>query len=594
MNIYAVYSCKHMVMPFSVLSEYLEKMEGTTKRLDLTAHLVDLFKVTPSDVVQSVVYLLQGKVRPDYEGIETGVAEKLVMRAIAKSSGHPLSVIESEYVQSGDLGLTASRILGNKIQTTFMTDEITVERVYDTLYRIAHITGSSSQDMKMKYVSSLLNDATPDEARFILKILLGTMRLGVAENTVMDGLAEAYTSDRANRAALENAYNVSCDLGRVARTVAQQGLEGLKSFDVQIFRPVRPMLAERIRSESDAVSKMADGVAEYKLDGERTQIHIDGDKVEIFSRRLERITHHYPDIASTIPSLVRSTKAILEAETVAVNKETGELLPFQYLMHRRRKHGIEQAVSKYPVLVHFFDILYEDGRSCLNVAYGERRHLLESMIRQQDMARIIPSSPITDEVALADFMESSISAGGEGLMLKSLTSPYRAGSRGSQWLKLKREYKDGIGDSLDLIVIGAFYGKGRRTGVYGTLLLGVYDEDRDQFASVCKVGTGFTDKDLDTLYQRLSDKIIPHRDIQVNSGMNADVWFVPDLVIEVVCSEITVSPIHTAAYGIVRKDAGLALRFPKFTGRVRDDKSPMNASTSQEVVALYLGQKKTV
>lgn len=583
-----------MVMPFSVLSECLEKMEETTKRLELIAHLVDLFKATPADVVQNVVYLLQGKLRPDYEGIETGVAEKLVMRAIAKSSGHSMDVIESEYVQSGDLGLVASSVLGNKVQTTFMTDEITVERVYDTLYRIAHIAGPSSQNMKMKYVSSLLNDATISEARFILKILLGTMRLGVAENTVMDALAKAYTGDRANRTILENAYNVSCDLGRVAHAVAAKGLEGLKSFDIQIFIPIRPMLAERVRSESDAVSKMKDGLAEYKLDGERTQIHIDGDKVEIFSRRLERITDHYPDIVSAIPSLVRSSKVILEAETVAVNRDTGELLPFQYLMHRRRKHGVEQAVNRYPVYVHFFDILYEDGRSCLNVAYGERRHILESMIREHGMARIIPSMPITDEVSLTDFMESSIDAGGEGLMLKSLTSSYQAGSRGSQWLKLKREYKDGIGDSLDLVVIGAFYGRGRRTGMYGTLLLGVYDEDNDQFASVCKVGTGFTDKDLDTLYQRLSDKIIPKRDFRVNSGMEADVWFVPDLVIEVVCSEITVSPVHTAAQDMVRKDAGLALRFPKFTGRVREDKSPTNASTPQEVVALYLGQKKTV
>lgn len=580
-------------MPFSALTEYLEKMEETTKRLELTAHLVGLFGITPADVVQSVVYLLQGKVRPDFEGIETGVAEKMVIRAIAKSSGRSLSVIESEYVQSGDLGLTASRILSNKIQTTFMTDEITVERVYDTMYRIAHITGSSSKNMKINYVSSLLNDATPDEARFITKILLNTMRLGVADNTIMDGLAEAYTGDRSNRPALEAAYSMSSDLGRVAHTVAQRGLEGLESFDVQIFSPVRPMLAERVRSESDAVSKMESGAAEYKLDGERTQIHIDGDRVEIFSRRLERITNHYPDIVSAIPAFVRSSKVILEAETVVVNKDTGELLPFQYLMHRRRKHGIEQAVGEYPVLVYFFDVLYEDGRSCLNVAYGERRHLLESLIHEHGMARIIPSLMITDEAALADFMESSISAGGEGLMLKSLTSPYRAGSRGSQWLKLKREYKEGIGDSLDLVVIGAFYGRGRRTGMYGALLLGVYDEDKDQFASVCKVGTGFTDKDLDTLYQRLSDKIIPRRDIRVNSGMDADVWFDPDLVIEVVCSEITVSPTHIAAHGMVRKDAGLALRFPKFTGRIRDDKSPTNASTPQEVVALYLGQTKT-
>ncbi len=580
-------------MLFSILAGYFGRMEETSKRLELTAHLVGLFRETPVDLVARTAYLLQGKIRPDFEGIEPGVAEKMAMRAVAKSSGSPLRVVEARYQKSGDLGLAASEILDGKTQTTFFAEEITVERVYETIHRIARLEGSRSQDMKMKYISSMLNDASPLEARFIIKILLGTMRLGVAENTIMDALAEAYTGERANRAALEGAYNVSSDLGRVAEAVARDGLAGIESFGVEIFSPIRPMLAERVRSEAEAIEKMRGGAAEYKLDGERVQIHIDGSRVEIFSRRLERITGHYPDVVESITSLVRSRRAILEAEAVAVNEETGAFLPFQELMHRRRKYGVEKAVSEYPVAVNFFDVLYLDGQSCLDMEYAERRRMLQEIIEERGMARLVPMAEITDEAALADFMEASIDAGCEGLMIKSADSVYRAGSRGSQWLKLKREYRDGVGDSLDLVVVGAFYGKGRRTGTYGTLLLAVYDEMRDTFTSICKVGTGFKDEDLDTLYQVLSGMTVPKCDPRVDSGMVPDVWFVPEMVIEVMASEITLSPVHTAAKDIVRKDAGLALRFPKFTGRVRQDKLPEDASSSEEVVALYRGQKKT-
>lgn len=568
-------------------------MESTGKRLELTANLVDLFQKTPPEVVARTVYLLQGKVRPDFEGVEPGVAEKMAIKAVAKSSGTSVQEIDRRYKQCGDLGITASMVLEDKTQTTFLAEEITVERVYDTLYRMALVEGPRSQNMKLKYVSSLLNDATPLEARFILKILLGTMRLGAAENTIMDALAEAYTGERSNRSFLEGAYNVSSDLGRVAETAARDGINGILAFRVGLFSPVRPMLAERVRSEEDAVDIMSGGAAEYKLDGERVQIHTDTAQTEIYSRRLEKITIQYPDVVEAIPNMIRAQQAILEAEAVAINPETGEFLPFQSLMRRRRKHGIDKAVSEYPVSVNFFDILYLDGKSCLDIPYAQRRRILTDTIVPGDMARLIPAADITDADTLSDFMENSINAGCEGLMLKATDSIYRAGSRGKQWVKLKREYKDGVGDSLDLVVIGAFYGRGRRTGTYGAFLLAVYDDENDTFQSICKVGTGFKDEDLDTLRQHLRDKTVPRHDSRVDSNMKPDVWFIPEMVIEVVASEITQSPVHRAAVGVVQKDTGLALRFPKFTGRVRNDKLAEDASTAQEVVALYRGQKKT-
>ena len=582
-------------MEFAVLANAFKKMEDTTKRLELTQILVDLFKVTSSELIPKIVYLIQGKLRPDYEGVELGVAEKLAIKAISKSSAIPIKKIEEEYRKSGDLGHAASIILEQKAQTTFVVEDITVERVYETLFKIAKLEGARSQDMKMKYISSLLNDANPLEARFILKILLGTLRLGIAENTVMDALATAYTGTKENRESLEKAYNVSSDLGIVAKVIAKEGLQGVKAFQITVFKPVRPMLADRVKSEKESIEKMGNKfAAEYKLDGERAQLHMKNGEVKLFSRSLENITSYYPDIVEKIPQSLKSTELIVEAEVVAINEESGEFLPFQELMHRRRKYKIEKAVSEYPITVNFFDIMYADGKSWLDVEYEKRREILEKIVIENDFAKLVPMTIIQNENEIEEFLENSINAGCEGLMLKVLNAPYKAGSRGSNWLKLKREYRNELGDSLDLVVIGAFFGRGRRTGRYGTLLLAAYDNGTDTFPSICKVGTGFTDEDLDQLYQLLQSKVTLKKNPRINSEMEADVWFEPELVLEIVASEITLSPIHKTAMDVVRKNSGLALRFPKFTGKIRLEKTPEDASTTEEVTVLYKGQKKVV
>jgi DNA ligase-1 len=580
-------------MEFSILVDSFYKMESTRKRLELTQFLVELFEKTPNEIISKIVYLIQGKLRPDFEGIELGVAERIAMRSISKSSGIPIKKIETEYRKGGDLGHAASTILEQKTQTTFLVEDITVERVYETLFKIAKLEGSHSQDMKMKYISSLLNDASPLEANYILKLLLGTLRLGVAENTVMDALAIAFSGDKDNRKILQHAYNVSSDLGKVAETIAIEGIEEVKKFKIILFNPIRPMLADRIKSEEEAIGKMGNAfAAEYKLDGERVQLHIEGEKTELFSRSLENISSYYPDIIEKIPKNIQVDNIIAEAEIVAINENTGEFLPFQELMHRRRKYKIEKAVTQYPITVNFFDILYCNGKSCLELNYEDRRRKLEKSVKEDDFAKYIPMSIVTNKNEIEDFMENSINAGSEGLMLKLLDKPYQAGSRGSHWLKLKREYQNELGDSLDLVVIGGFFGKGRRTGSYGTLLLATYDEDEDAFTSICKVGTGFTDEDLDQLYQMLNPKVTIKKNPRIISEMDADVWFEPELVIEVVASEITLSPIHKAAMDKIRKEAGLALRFPKFTGKIRVEKAVEDASTNEEIIALYKGQKK--
>ena len=581
-------------MKFSIISDALQKMEETSKRLELTDILVKLIQEIPEDVISKAIYLIQGKLRPNFEGVELGIAEKLVMRAMSKSSGIPLKNIEQDYNKGGDLGQTAENILREKIQTTFTSETITLEKVYETLFKIAKLEGKGSQEMKMRYVSSMLNDATPQEAKFILKILLGTLRLGIAENTVMDALAIAFTGKKENREVIENAYNVSSDLGKVAEVLSVDGIEQIKRFQIKLFSPIRPMLADRIKSEEDTVKKFQEEfAAEFKLDGERAQIHKQKDRIMIFSRSLENITSYYPDIVEKISEKIVAENVILEAEVVAMNSNSGDFLPFQELMHRRRKYEIDEAVAKYPITVNFFDILFSDEKNCMDMKYLERRKLLEKIIKQDNFARLIPMSVIESEEQILEVLENSINSGCEGLMLKHLDSTYRAGIRGSNWLKLKREYQNELGDSLDLVVVGAFFGKGRRTGKYGTLLLATYNDEEDTFPSICKVGTGFTDESLDQLYQILSPKVTLKKNPRIVSEMEADVWFEPELVIEIVASEITQSPIHKTALDKIKENAGLALRFPKFTGKIRTEKNSEDASTDEEVIALFKVQKKT-
>ena len=580
-------------MEFSTLAEIFQKMEKTSKRIELTDILVELLKKTPKEILPNVVYLLQGIIRPNFEGVELGIAEKLAIRAISKSSGLSIKKIEDDYREGGDLGLTALNILKLKTQTTFTAEKITVERVYDTLFKIAKLEGKGSQDLKMKYISSMLNDATPVEAKFVMKILLGTLRLGVAENTVMDALAIAFTGKKENKEEIENAYNVSSDLGKVSLVIATDGIEEIKKFKISLFNPIRPMLADRVKSETEAIKKMPQlFAAEYKLDGERVQIHKQMNKIILFSRRLENITQYYPDIIENAGKSINVDEGIFEAEIVPINENTGEFLPFQELMHRRRKHKLEEAVLQYPITVNFFDVLYFDDKNCLNLEYTKRREILEKVVKEDNFSKLVPMSLVKNENEVEDFLENSINSGCEGLMLKTPNAGYRAGARGSNWLKLKREYRNELGDSLDLVVIGAYFGRGRRTGLYGTLLLGTYNPEKDNFPSICKVGTGFTDESLDQLYQILSNKVILKKNPRVISEMEADVWLEPELVLEVVASEITLSPIHKTGLNLVRENSGFALRFPKFTGKIRYEKAAEDASTHDEVITLYKNQSK--
>jgi len=582
---------------YAVIADAYEKIEATTKRLEMTDLLVGLLKNTPKDVIAKVVYLTQGKIYADFVGLEIGVAEKLAIKALARASGRRQKEIEEDLKKSGDIGETAQNFLAKKKQTTFFQKPLTAQRVYQTLDKMAKTTGSGAVDSKMAFLAGLLSDASPKESKYIMRTVTGNLRLGIADMTVLDALAIAYGGGKEARELIERAYNISSDLGRVANVVAEKGLEGIKKFQVVVFEPIRPMLAERLSSPEEILEKLGGKcVAEYKYDGERVQAHKKGSQVVLYSRRLEDISSQYPDAIELVKGQVKAKEAILEAECVAISLETGELLPFQELMHRRRKYGIEKAMEQYPVSLFMFDALYVDGKDLTLDAYPVRREALEKAIKENDRVKAAKHIITNNAKKLEAFFEEAIENGCEGLVCKAIgkDSVYQAGARGWLWIKYKRDYKSEMTDTVDLAVVGAFHGRGKRAGTYGALLLATYTPDTDTFETVTKCGTGFTDKDLAKIPEMLQKHVIPRKHSRVQSMLEADVWFEPAVVLEILGAEITLSPIHTCAMDSIRKGSGLAIRFPRFTGNYRLDKAAEDATTSAEVVEMYRSQLKRI
>jgi len=586
-----------LLLRYSLIADSYEKIEGTTKRLEMTDYLVELLKKTPKDVIDKVVYLTQGKLYPDFLGIEIGIAEKLAIRAVAKATGHSEKEIEEDLRKTGDLGETAQKFLEKKTQVSFFPKPLTVEKVYQTLDKMAKSTGAGSVDLKMSFLAGLLSDASPKEAKYIIRTVTGSLRLGIADMTVLDALAIAFGGGKETREDLERSYNISSDLGRVAKTVAEKGIESIKRFEVSLGEPIRPMLAERLGSPTEILEKLGGKcIAEYKYDGERIQAHKKGDHITLFSRRLEDITDQYPDGGELFRKYVSAKNAILEAECVAIDLETGEMKPFQELMHRRRKYGIKKAMEEYPISLFMFDALYVDGKDLTLEPYPVRRQHLEKIIEQTDRVKVAEYIITDDSEELEKFFEKAVENGCEGLVCKSVNedSVYQAGARGWLWIKYKRDYRSEMTDTVDLVVVGALHGRGKRAGTYGALLLAAYDPDEDVFKTVTKCGTGFTDEDLEKLPKMMEKHRVPHRHARVVSTLEADVWFEPTVVIETIGAEITLSPIHTCAMDVIRKGSGLAIRFPRFTGNYRLDKSAEDATTVKEVVEIYRGQLKKV
>ena len=583
-------------MLYSRMVETYQKIEATTKRLEITKLLVDLLKETPSEIIDRVVYLTQGKLYPDYLGVEIGIAEKLAIKALAILTAIQESRIASEYKRRGDLGDAAQSLLAGKTQVGLANERLTVEEVYAVLDRIAKSSGPGSVESKIRQLTSLISKASPIESKYIIRMSLGRLRLGVAEMTLLDALAYALAGGKESKPLLEQAYTRSSDLGFVARSLVTGGIDAIRSFKVTVGRPIRPMLAERLSDPQEILEKMnGRAAAEYKYDGMRIQAHLSNRKVTLFSRRLENITDQFPDLQALLNQGIVGDELILEGEAVPVDPSTGELLPFQLVSQRRgRKHELEKTIEEIPVALFAFDLLYNNGVDYTQLEYPRRRGALANLIQRNERLDLSRQIIVTKPEQLDDFMQQAVADGCEGLMIKSIgpDSIYKAGARGWGWIKYKRDYKSEMQDTVDLVVVGAFAGRGRRGGNYGALLLAAYDEKDDVFRTACKCGSGFKDEDLAKLPEMVEKYKINHRHPRVDSKIVADTWFVPGLVLEVIGAEITLSPIHTCGLNSIRPGAGLAIRFPRFTGKYRTEKSPEDATTTKEIVGMYRSQLK--
>jgi DNA ligase 1 len=579
---------------YQLVAEAYRDLEGSAGRLALIERLARLFAETPDDLLPTVALLCQGQIAPDFAGVELGMADRLAARAAAEATGAPVERVLASARDTGDLGLTAEQLLGELEPDRPATLE--VERVFSGLHEIAEAQGTGSLGRKLAGLVGLLRQATPLEARYLLRTVTANLRLGIGTATILDALAEVHAGGRKQRTILERAYNICSDLGLVAATLVTDGLAAVEAMEVRAGNPVRPMLAQRLGEPAEILAKLGGScAAEYKYDGIRVQAHRTADgTLELYTRRLDRVSTQFPEVVQLLSESLKPREVILEGEVVAFDPASGELRPFQDVMFRRRKYGIAEATKDFPVSMFCFELLYADGTDLTRLPYLERRARLAAAITPSARLRLATAEQVGDEATMERVFEQAVAEGCEGVICKSVapTAQYQAGARGWQWIKLKRDYRSELTDTLDLVVVGGLAGRGRRAGMYGALLLGVYDPAGDRFQTICKCGTGFSDAELAALPARMTPLVRAQRPARVDSRWHADVWFEPTLVVEVLAAEITLSPHHTAGWGLLKEDAGLALRFPRFTGRWRDDKAPTDATTVDEVLAMYRAARR--
>ncbi len=576
-------------MTFTNLAKYFGQLEATPKRLELIDILSKLFKESDSVEIGKICYLIQGRVAPFFEPTEIGMAENMVAVSIGRAYGKTKEEVIKNYRRLGNMGSAAAE-LAAKSKVKSQKSKVTVTQVFDELLSIANTGGSGSVDKKINILSDLLKKLDAVSAKHVVNIPLGTLRLGIGDPTVMDALSIARTGKKDLRPLIEDAYNKTSDLGFIAETFYKHGEKGLKEVKLIVGKPVRPALAERLPNADEAVKRLGDEfAAEPKFDGFRVAVHKDGDKVELFSRNLENMTHAFPDLVEAVKKEVKAKSVIMEGEAIAFNPTTNEFLPFQETTKRRRKHEVEAMAKKLPLVLFAFDLLYLNGKDITQEPHTTRRKLLEGIVSKDNLIiRIAEERIIHTAKEIMEFFNEAISQGLEGLMLKKLDSPYKAGGRGFHWVKFKRSQSGTLTDTVDCVLLGVYTGKGKRTefGV-GGLLVGVYNDKKDRFETISRVGTGLTDDEFRKVFEISKKLRVAHKPARVESKIEPSFWLEPKVVLEIVADEITKSPIHTAGE---EDGTGYALRFPRLVKFREEDKRAEDATTVEEVKKLYENQ----
>lgn len=575
-------------MRLSKLAEHFERLDRLTSRNALVEELSDLFRASRDpEEIRKIVYLCEGTLLPAFEAVEIGISEQLMARAIAEAAGKDVEEVRRIYRAVGDYGSVAERLI------TWKGAGISVSDAYDALLSLARLSGKGSVEAKVSGLAALIQRISPKEARYLLRIPIGKLRLGIGDPTIMDALAHAYGGNSELRQLIENAYNLSGDMGSVAMLLFRDGVSKLKKIRVNPGYPIRVELAEREETIEAALRRLGRCAIEPKYDGIRCQVHKNGKDVKIYTRNLENATEMFPDIVAATLRQIKANETIFEGEAVSYDPETGVFHPFQITVQRKRKHLVKVKEQELPLRLMAFDCLYRDGEELLYEPYSVRRKALAEIVAPGETIQVTEALITDDERKAEEFFEAMLAAGLEGVIAKSLDSPYRAGRRTYDWIKFKRSYQGVIRDTVDCVIVGYFVGRGKRaTWGIGSILCGVYDRDRDRFQTITRVASGLSDEGWLRMKTMLDEIRVHDKPARVDSIIRPDVWVEPRYVTEVIADEITRSPMHTA--GRDDEKTGYALRFPRIVTPIRADRKPEDATTVDEIKRLFGLQRENL
>jgi DNA ligase-1 len=572
---------------FDELATLFSRLEASGRRLRAVQIVAELFDRAPASELAPIVYLVQGQLRPPYEGVEVGLGEQLLIRAIARAYAVAETTVTSRYRRAGDLGLVAESLAGNTPRR-----RLTIRAAYTALLDIARSSGVGAVGRRTELFAALLRRAAPLESRYLVRVAQGRLRLGIGDATIVEATAHGALGSRAKKRIVEHAYNVRSDLGGVVQLAYTKGEKALLHITPQVGVPVRPALAQRLPSAEAILQRLGMVSAEPKYDGFRLQVHRDGARVWVFSRRLENVSAMFPELTAGVRRQLRARRAIIEGEAVVYDRKTGRFLPFQVTIARKRKHGTAVAAARHPLRLYAFDLLFANGRDYLPLPLHQRRERLLAVLRATPRDPLVVTEALVTGRAteLDRYFHAVLRRGLEGIVAKRPDAPYRAGARGYDWVKLKRAYQSKLRDTVDLVIVGYLAGRGKRASLgIGSLLGAVYDPAHDRFRTVAKVGSGPSEtlwKDLRRTLDRYATSTAPRR---VESLMTPDVWVEPRIVVEVLADEITRSPRHTCGKSGDRP--GYALRFPRMLDGVRTDRTPEDATTEREILDLHRMQR---
>lgn len=557
-------------MTFQKFASYLEKLESTSSRNSMVTLLAELFKKAKDEEIGEMVYLLQGRVVPSYEHLEFGMAEKMVIKALAKAYQVDESDLTASFKKLGDVGQVAEQVSMNS------SKDLSVTAVYKELRKLPEITGDGSVDKKIDLLASLFQSEDKLANRFLARIPVDKMRLGFSDMTIIDALSWMLSGDKKHKNEIEAAYNTRPDLGLIAAKLKEQGLTALKSIKPEVGVPILGMKAERATSAEEILEKAGSEVAiEPKLDGLRTQLHYEDGEVTLFSRGLEDVTAMYPDMVEAAKVELKGVKSVvLDGEAIGFDPKTGKFLAFQDTIQRKRKYDVESFSKNIPLKLIVFDVLYYNGDSTIQEPYLKRRSLVEKLLASGKILVPATMEEVNDATRLEEIFQTNVAEGREGIMAKKPQGVYQAGARGWNWIKFKKSYASKLADTVDAVVMGYDFGQGQRNkfGI-GSFLVGIYDSKSDSFKSISKVGTGLTDDEWRELVAKAKNLVVKEKpaNYEVLKVMNCDVWIKPEIVGEFKADDLTKSPMHTA---------GFAMRFPRLE-RWREKKAEDTTSLKE-------------